>query len=193
MAKGGATVWWVEAESGELRHWRFDSLPASGSYLAEAQTKYAADPIVMEVIHDDQKGSEWAKGVPAELAEKARQRKQRPERRLTDGLYDFVFTINGEIVLTCSSSIKVGHEFIFGDGTADCRGTLSVDGDTVKAQCTVLYIGPKPASEFPLGQNGAALSFSGAVIPSGDGFLAEGMLPDSGQRFTCVAQIRHRL
>ena len=57
MKNRGATVWWIEEATGELRREYFSSPPRLG-FKTEVEIKYATNPIDILEIHDDWAGNE---------------------------------------------------------------------------------------------------------------------------------------
>lgn len=72
MVNPGATVWWIEAATGELRDKRFNSTPRVG-FEQEVVIKHATDPIDILVVHDAWAGNEGTVQALERLKEKSRQ------------------------------------------------------------------------------------------------------------------------
>lgn len=61
MSKDVATVWWIEADTGELRSKTMGAwaLPAGSTFANEVEVRYARNPIEMIVILQNRAGNDW--------------------------------------------------------------------------------------------------------------------------------------
>ena len=88
MSKNGATVWWIEADSGELRSHTLDphDLLGSGTFENEVRIKYARNPVEIATILHARAGNDWERAELERLRDRAAEvraeiaRRQSPEK-----------------------------------------------------------------------------------------------------------------
>ena len=75
MSKDSATVWWIEADTGELKSQPMgpNDVLGSGTFENEVVIKYARNPVDLTTIYHRRAGNDWERDALVRLRTKSQE------------------------------------------------------------------------------------------------------------------------